>query len=690
VKERLQTNLVRLLLPLAFSSLLLVILFCGLAKVTGAEPGGPSPAMSRGGIRYDLLGYQTSVSVCQQTENLVPNQGFEWGIGWSNHWYHQGNCTFEADVPGHNGSAIAARIHAGRNITSDCEFYTAPLYEIRVESGKHYDYSAWVKSDFVKGIGSARLCISFQECDVDGSNCEPVGGGGCTRSVTDTQSVWVPVADSVLVPAQAEYAVVEAVLARSSEGSVWFDDVFLGLAICLDISKSGYPDRVSPGQMLTYTIVYSNTGREKATAVQVIEPDYDEHVVFTDAEPDPSFGTENVWYIPTLLPGASGVITVWVQVQECSWLFNNVLVFSSETLANPVYATASTACTPDGPICAVSIFLPSDEKFGEYGYLTDYDLRLGNAGSCDGVAQLATASSQGWPITVKPSSPYTLPSGSSQDLKVAVGVPRDVLNGITDVTSITATLVCGLPCTKAVTRTTAITTTSVSPWHARLCLPLVLRCWPPTPALYPIGNDDINGSYDVCWHYCGNNVTPPGSYSVLEEDTDINFPSPTVVYSGTDTCVSISGRDAGQYYYRVEARGSWGRSGWSNKESVGTWWEREPNNSCPNQVNGPIVSGVTYAGTFTSTTDLKDYFYFTMTNSHSIDLWLTDIPSGCDYDLALRDATCALVDEYYSNKPGNANEYVHTAALPAGRYHIQAYYYTPGCLQPYHLRAVYQ
>ena len=77
MKKQLQKSLVRSLLPLGFSSLLLVILLCGLSQATEAEPGASFAAMSREG----MLDHQTGVSVCQQTENLMLNPGFEQGSG---------------------------------------------------------------------------------------------------------------------------------------------------------------------------------------------------------------------------------------------------------------------------------------------------------------------------------------------------------------------------------------------------------------------------------------------------------------------------------------------------------------------------------------------------------------------------------------------------------------------------------
>ena len=86
--------------------------------------------------------------------------------------------------------------------------------------------------------------------------------------------------------------------------------------------------------------------------------------------------------------------------------------------------------------------------------------------------------------------------------------------------------------------------------------------------------------------------------------------------------------------------------------------------------------------------DTFDYYYFDLSTSHTVELWLTNIPSGCDYDLALRSAGCSLIK--HSDNPGNANEHLQTGALSTGPYYIQVYAYQGRCSQPYHLRVVYE
>jgi len=219
----------------------------------------------------------------------------------------------------------------------------------------------------------------------------------------------------------------------------------------------------------------------------------------------------------------------------------------------------------------------------------------------------------------------------------------------------------------------------------RTYLPVTLCNWPPfPPELDAINNADIDGCYTI--HWSSITATQPMTY-VLEEVTNSAFTGAIEVYAGADTRYDISGKEAGHYYYHVKVCDGRVCSNWSNVRQAGAWWEQEPNNGAP-QANGPLISSAVYSGTFTHTADLKDYFYFDLSIAHSVEVWLTNIPEGCDFDLALRDADENLLA--YSNNYGSAAEHIVTGTLPPGRYYIQAYYYQTGCTPPYHLRVVYE
>jgi hypothetical protein len=112
-------------------------------------------------------------------------------------------------------------------------------------------------------------------------------------------------------------------------------------------------------------------------------------------------------------------------------------------------------------------------------------------------------------------------------------------------------------------------------------------------------------------------------------------------------------------------------------------WEVEPNDT------PPLLSGVTYCGTFPDDADATDWFYFGLPTAHTVELWLTNIPAGQDYDVVLRDASLEFVG--FSGQLGNANEHILTDILLPGRYYVLLYHTSPGgSTQPYHLKVVYQ
>lgn len=226
--------------------------------------------------------------------------------------------------------------------------------------------------------------------------------------------------------------------------------------------------------------------------------------------------------------------------------------------------------------------------------------------------------------------------------------------------------------------------------HNAIYLPLGIRCWPPvpeTPTLSAIDNPGDGGNYTVQWR----DAERASSY-VLQEAVKATAPTAsdfTEIYRGASRSLALSGRGAGRYHYRVMARNSWGESAWSNVASVDVLWEAEPNDDREMEANGPIVSGLTYHGTFPNQAHFdRDYYFFDLSAGHTINAWLTNVPEGQDYDLLLWDADDEQIT--HSAKSGQADERISTEVLPAGRYYLEVYHWdSGGSAQPYHLRVVY-
>ncbi len=217
-------------------------------------------------------------------------------------------------------------------------------------------------------------------------------------------------------------------------------------------------------------------------------------------------------------------------------------------------------------------------------------------------------------------------------------------------------------------------------------LPLVIRNWPPTPStpvLNAITAPGANPTYQIDWEPASRADT-----YILEKATQSDFADATEIYSGVNTELSVDSEDIAHCYYRVKARNSWGDSNWSNVQSVEVHWEKEPNDNAKTQANGPIASGSTYYGLFPAD-DIKDYFYFDLFVAHSVELWLTNIASGEDYDVYLRNANLAEVAK--SEETGSMDEHIFIGTLSPGRYYIHVHNYNQGgSTQPYHLRIVYE
>ncbi len=218
-------------------------------------------------------------------------------------------------------------------------------------------------------------------------------------------------------------------------------------------------------------------------------------------------------------------------------------------------------------------------------------------------------------------------------------------------------------------------------------LPLVIRNWPPTPGapvLNAITPPGASPSYLVDW----DPVSRAESYT-LEQATASDFSDAEVIYDGSDTSYEIASEGIAHYHYRVRAHNQFGPGDWSNVQSVQVFWEKEPNEDAYTQANGPVESGVTYYGLFPAD-DIRDYFYFDLSTAHSVELWLTNIAVGQDYDVYLREET-NLDGVGSSAETGNVDERIFIEDLQRGRYYIHLDNFgKSGSTQPYHLRVVYE
>jgi hypothetical protein len=115
-------------------------------------------------------------------------------------------------------------------------------------------------------------------------------------------------------------------------------------------------------------------------------------------------------------------------------------------------------------------------------------------------------------------------------------------------------------------------------------------------------------------------------------------------------------------------------------------WEREPNGEAVD-ATGLMQPGLRYYGVLASASDVQDYFYFELATTRNIELWLTNMAAGQDFNLMLRDASLAQLK--YSGNVGNADEHIPSTSLPAGRYYVQVRRMTGDSARPYYLRGTW-
>jgi hypothetical protein len=97
--------------------------------------------------------------------------------------------------------------------------------------------------------------------------------------------------------------------------------------------------------------------------------------------------------------------------------------------------------------------------------------------------------------------------------------------------------------------------------------------------------------------------------------------------------------------------------------------EVEPNNALNvSQANGPIRSGQQYFGGFPSIDDQFDFFYFYLADKGTVQVELTSIPTGRDYNLHLYSDTAQL--KGYSGFLGNNDEHIAVSNLEPGVYFV--------------------
>jgi hypothetical protein len=410
------------------------------------------------------------VYVSRQTQNRVPDYSFEENDVPGPVWIEvvetgeTSPCSFERVNTQQFHGDYSARIFGPGNNIGKCGLRTNSTM-IPVFPDRHYDFSCKVQTLLGQGEADIQLRY-FREGGKPDKTCE-------TSPVSDTQGNWVELTGSMVAPPDATYAQLRVRLSDSSQGFAWFDDCFIGESIDLRIDKVDSPEIVQPGGLLTYTITYSNAGREDAMSVQVVE-EYDDadDVKFGSAVPTPN-ASNNIWDIPSLSAGELGTITVVVTVSESTdkhLLENVVHIRGIEPVMSVRQTDIETTTVSNTPqSCQVSIAPSNTSQNGKLGDEVLHSYLVTNVGSRDGTVTVDPSSSEGFTTSVAPSSIFTLSEGGTKPITIGVTVPdfpTPVISGTVDLTAITATL----ECDNETSSETAVASTMVT--HSK---PVVIR-----------------------------------------------------------------------------------------------------------------------------------------------------------------------------------------------------------------------
>ena len=150
------------------------------------------------------------------TANLVLNPGFEniSGDGKVADWKDPTNTYTFVKGEGRDGSC-ALKFSIGKK-----DKYSFPTQDLKLEPGKRYRFSAWVRTQDVNGKG-AGATISVGSIDANGKWL----GSGSAHGVRGTVQDWQKISFLVDVPTNAVKCELAPYVSRGRTGTAWFDDI---------------------------------------------------------------------------------------------------------------------------------------------------------------------------------------------------------------------------------------------------------------------------------------------------------------------------------------------------------------------------------------------------------------------------------------------------------------------------------
>ena len=198
----------------------------------------------------------------------------------------------------------------------------------------------------------------------------PVGGSG---TIVVTGTVKTPLPNGTILANVVTLRDRFGTALSANQNTAVSSSPLLGVALADD------HDPAPAGSQVTYTINYTNTGNNNASGV-VLTTTYDPNVTFVSATPPPAAGTTNRWTIGTLNTGASGVISVRVQLAPV--LANGTILTNQATISDGsgnVANAAETTTVSSAPVLNLAVADSPDPI--ATGQTLTYTLTYSNTGS---------------------------------------------------------------------------------------------------------------------------------------------------------------------------------------------------------------------------------------------------------------------------------------------------------------------
>ena len=157
-----------------------------------------------------------TVGVLLATANMILNPGFEnlTDDGKAADWKAPSKTYSYVKGEGRNGS------NALKFSVKKKDGYAFPTQDVKVEPGRRYRFSAWVRTKGVEGKG-AGATISVGSVAANGKWL----GSGSAHGVRGTVDEWKKISFTVDVPTNAVKCEIAPYLSRGRYGTAWFDDI---------------------------------------------------------------------------------------------------------------------------------------------------------------------------------------------------------------------------------------------------------------------------------------------------------------------------------------------------------------------------------------------------------------------------------------------------------------------------------